>query len=388
MSLVKDRRCVVTGKVANHSRQTAQAALREAGAIVQEKVGKDTDVLVTGDAVGKTKINAAKKLGVEIIPWDQAFDERWSGIKNAPARAPMPSVRQWAPMLCKATTELPSGGNWTYEIKHDGWRAVATIKDGEVSIQSRSGKTDLTNQHPQIADELALLPNCVIDGEIATMVGDDETMRFIAFDVLQDGGEDVTKEHLSWRRERLQDIASGGVRVGVSPVFHDGDELLDFVRDNGLEGVVAKRPESLYVEGARNDNWLKIKVRREQEFVVVGHTAGEGKRAAHFGALVLGYYDDSGEMVYAGKCGTGWNEQDLDMLMSLMEPLAYEGWVDGGVYPNTTFPSDLERETTFLVPELVVQIAFQKWTEDGLLWHPSYLRVRDDKEAPDVVRET
>ena len=140
---VADRRVVVTGKIPGESRITAQARLREAGAIVQDAVGKDTDILVTGDAVGMTKINKAKALGVEIVPWAEAFNGKTNGNSKAPLppRAPMPTVRQWAPMLCK-DAKLPAGGYWSYEIKWDGVRGVATVKDGGVSLQSRSGKTD------------------------------------------------------------------------------------------------------------------------------------------------------------------------------------------------------------------------------------------------------
>lgn len=387
MTLVADRRVVVTGKVPNHSRQTAEQALREAGAIVQSAVGKDTDILVTGAAVGATKINKAKALGVEIIPWEEAIGERPSGSSAplpAAPRAPMPSVRQWAPMLCESA-DLPSGGNYVFEIKWDGVRGVATIKDGSVLILSRSGKTDLTDRYPQIAAELADLPNCVLDGEIATMVGDDSTVRFIAFDVMEVDGVEVTKEHLGWRRERLDDLVSGGIYIGASPVFTDGPELLAFVTDHGLEGIVAKKITSTYQEGARNYDWLKIKVRREQEFVVVGYTAGEGKRATTLGALILGYWDKDGEIVYAGKVGTGWDDDELEML-SARTSLFLTGSPDD-YYESSRFPSDILREGFFLEPELVVQVAYQKWTDDGLLWHPSYQGLREDKSASEVVRE-
>ena len=131
---VADRRVVVTGKIPGESRETAQARLREAGAIVQDTVGKTTDILVTGDAVGMSKINKAKALGVEIIPWAEAFNGKTNGSSSKtplPPRAPLPSVRQWNPMLCKAG-ELPAGGSWSHEIKWDGVRCVATIQDGGV----------------------------------------------------------------------------------------------------------------------------------------------------------------------------------------------------------------------------------------------------------------
>jgi bifunctional non-homologous end joining protein LigD len=380
--LVTDRRVVVTGKIAGESRQTAEAKLREAGAIVQSAVNKDTDVLVIGSAVGAKKMNAARDLGVTVVPWEEAFGERASAIKAAPApRAPMPEVHQWAPMLCKPAT-LPSGLGWIYEIKWDGLRGIATVKDNRVMLQSRSGKSDLTERFPTIVEELSHLPDCVLDGEIAAIqIGGDDTVRFIAFDLLEVGSRNVTSETLDVRRDTLGALIEGGTYVVLSQAFDDGEELLDLVTLAGMEGVVAKRRNSKYVEGARNDNWLKIKVRREQEFVVLGYTPGEGHRSWAFGALILGYYE-ADEIRYAGKVGTGFDDDCLEMLMAKMVPMRV------GLSPfDVDLPRDL-RGSTWLDPGIVVQVAFQKWTEDGMLWHPSYQGLREDKQPHEVMRDT
>jgi bifunctional non-homologous end joining protein LigD len=411
MTAVKDRRVVVTGRIANESRETAEQKLREAGAIVQKAINKDTDVLVTGDAVGQRKINDAAKFNVAVIPWHEAFRNSGAKLGDVPVedvdaalawratgvaagpRAPMPAVRQWAPMLCKKG-DLPSGGGWQYEIKWDGIRGIVTVKDGQVSIQSRSGLSDLTNRYPDVTEELAELPDCVLDGELVQM-GDElgllpdgcdpnPVARFIAWDILEDEGNDVTGLPLVQRRGLLELMVPGGCYVAPSPVFTDGQQLLDFVTEHGLEGLVAKRGSSRYVEGGRGGDWLKVKVRTEQEFIVVGYTIGEGRRSSTFGALILGYFDDDGTIVYAGKVGTGWNDDDLEMLYQRMHPYlmgdpdeSYAG-----------FPREILREGVFLRPGLVVQVAFQKWTDDHVLWHPSYQHVREDKAAADVVLET
>lgn len=390
--MIADRRVVVTGKIPGHSRITAQQALREAGAIVQDAVGKDTDVLVTGDAVGMTKINKAKALGVEIVPWAEAFNGKKTGGSKAPIapRAPMPTVRQWAPMLCQVG-ELPAGGRWSYEIKWDGQRGVATIKDGQVNIQSRTGKTELTGRYPEVAEELAGFRDCVLDGELVVLDNQlgllpedcdpNPVARFIVFDVLSEGDQETTARPLSQRREILTNIlADGGCYVAPSPVFHDGDVLLDFVTTHGLEGIVAKQVESRYVEGGRGPTWLKVKVRCEQEFVVLGYTKGEGAREWAFGALILGYNED-GEMKYAGKVGTGWDDAMLATLKDEMKPLY------AGACPYVGMPRDVAKEAEWLWPGLVVQVAFQKWTDDLRLWHPSFIRVRDDKDPKDVTRD-
>jgi len=134
------------------------------------------------------------------------------------------------------------------------------------------------------------------------------------------------------------------------------------------------------VEGGRGPTWIKTKVRLEQEFVAIGYTEGEGARASTFGALILGYYEDD-KIVYAGKVGTGFDNPCLQMLMAEMEPM-----VIGASPFDADLPKDL-RGSTWLSPGIVVQVAYQKFTEDGLLWHPSYLRLREDKEAKDVTRE-
>lgn len=401
MSLVEGRRVVVSGKIAGESRQTAETKLREAGALVQSAVGKDTDVLVIGEKVGLTKLNKAKELGVDVVPWEQAFgnyapaagiavtvitDEGVTeGVMRpgqtlsswvSPPRAPLPKVKQWAPMLC-SPGELPSGPGWVFEMKWDGIRGIATIEGGEVMLQSRSGKTDLTERYPVIIGELAQLDDCVLDGELVDG-------KYFVFDLLSHEGNAVTHLPLMERRAILETAFPPTVFfIGVSPAFDDGLALLSHVTENGLEGLVAKRRNSTYIEGGRGPEWIKVKVRREQEFVIVGYTPGEGARASTFGALVLGYYDSEGQLIYAGKVGTGFDNPCLHMLASKMEPLIRDSTTVESVLPN-----GLGREGIWLEPELIAQVAFQKWTEDGVLWHPSFVRLRDDKDPKDVVRET
>lgn len=398
--MVTDRRVVVTGKIAGETRQTAEQKLREAGAIVQSSVNKDTDVLVIGTAVGAKKMNAARDMGVTIVPWEEAFGNA-SGSNPPPApRAPMPAVKQWAPMLCKSTAptslmEATRNGSWLFEIKWDGLRGIATIRDGSVMLQSRSGKSDLTERFPWIVEELSSLPNCVLDGELVALSGDlarpgsltgvpdngPAVDRFIVFDVVEMGMLNVTGKPLTERRALLSEVVPEGDYVAISPAFTDGDELLDYVTESGMEGIVAKRRDSRYVEGARNDTWLKIKVRREQEFIVLGYTPGEGAREWAFGALILGYSEE-GAIKYAGKVGTGFDDQELRKLKALMLPF------EVGASPwDLDLPKDL-RNSTWIAPSLVVQVAFQKQTDDGLLWHPSYQRVREDKEPWEVVWES
>jgi bifunctional non-homologous end joining protein LigD len=387
--MIAGRRVVVTGRIAGESRQTAEAKLREAGAIVQSEVGKNTDVLVTGAAVGATKLKKARDLGVLVVPWEQAFGTNPAIGVAPPPREPAPAVRQWAPMLAKAGDLPTDGDKWLYEVKWDGYRGIATVKDGAVTIQSRSGKSDLTERFPEIVGALSTLTDCVLDGELVAIDGNGDSTfetlhrsngatRYIVFDVLEVQGHGVTGMTLQGRRELLEKVVEQGTYLAVSPAFNDGQELLDTVIERGLEGIVAKLRASRYVEGSRTEAWTRVKIRNEQEFLVAGWTPGEGARAGTIGALVLALIED-GEVVYVGKAGSGMTDADMPLLLSRMTERATS--------PLREIPKDLGRDVTWVEPVLVVQVAYQRWTEDSRLWHPSFKGIRDDKAAKDVTRE-
>jgi len=158
------------------------------------------------------------------------------------------------------------------------------------------------------------------------------------------------------------------------------------VRERGLEGLVAKRGTSRYMEGTRTSAWLKVKVRCEQEFVVIGCTPGEGELAGHVGAFLLAVNEDGlggRQLVYCGKVGTGGTVDEWDAIAAALTP------ADGprALIDLRVLSVKERREVVWVEPTRVVQVAFQKWTPDGRLWHPSLLRVRDDKTADQVVRE-
>lgn len=290
------------------------------------------------------------------------------------------------PMMAKVG-ELPAGDGWQYEIKWDGFRCVATVKDGVVTMQSRSAKTELSDRFPNVARDLATLPDCVIDGEVVVFDEDGFTFgipaadgragSLVAFDVLEDDGESVRHLPLRERRQILKRLLHDAPEsLGVSPAFDDGEQLLGWCAERGLEGIVAKRTESRYAEGTRRGEWLKIKLRVEQEFVVCGWTDGKNGRTGRIGGLVLGYWDD-GVLRYAGRTGSRDDHESL-----LRERLV------AGDCPLTAGVPGEERGAHWVEPTEVVQVAFQRWTDDGRLWHPIFQRMRDDKDAADVVRET
>jgi bifunctional non-homologous end joining protein LigD len=408
---VSGKNVVVTGTIAHESRRTAEAKLQDAGANVQKAVSGTTDLLLIGGAVGQKKLGDAERLGVTVLTWEQAMGNGSSPPMTAAQRRSVPEYDRFcprliAPQLAKKAESVPArGANWLFEIKWDGYRCVATIEGGKVAMQSRSGKSDYAADYPEIAAQLASFPDCILDGEIAVLddAGNSSiesmgtgTHRFIVFDVLEsevrlgDGPEDLRGWMLDSRRQVLEELLGGSSigsasLVAMSPGWEDGEKLLAFAGEQKIEGIVAKRLDSRYVEGSRTDAWLKIKLRTEQEFIVVGTTPGEGERQGKIGAMLLAVWED-GSLVYVGKCGTGRNERGWDELEEQLVP-------SDGTMPEVLGVEGRMSRTeldsvTWVEPTTVVQIAFQRWTKDGALWHPSWIAFRDDKDAREVVRET
>jgi len=400
--MVTGLKVVVTGKIPGESRQTAEAKLRTAGALVQSSVTATTDVLVTGANVGATKLKKAQQLGVSIVGWEDVFTTASPAASGKPspsassAPTPASAARIWAPMLAQAG-ELPTGEGWLYEVKWDGIRGVATVGELAVTIHSRSGKSDLTERFPTVVEELENLPPCVLDGELVALDGNGDasfqelqlgkgSTRYIVFDLLELNGTPLVSLPLIARQEALVTVlahATGNV-VSQSPVFEDGRKLLDHIEARSMEGIVAKRAKSAYLEGRRDSSWVKVKVRNEQEFVVIGYTPGEGSRASTFGSLILAVNvinETHGgvELTYCGKVGTGFDQGLLEEVCEL--------FVTDEVPKPPEVPRDVMKEAIWVQP-FVAQVAFQRWTEDGRLWHPAFLGVREDKEPEEVTKET
>lgn len=300
---------------------------------------------------------------------------------------------------------LPTDDGWVYEVKWDGMRVMAHL--GPSTVLRSANEIDVTVRFP----ELDLLgravggADAILDGEVVAL--DDEgrpsfsalqhrmhvadrveaerravevPVAYLVFDLLHLDGHDLSTLALSARRQLLEELVEEGPAWRVTDQFDDGLALLDHVREAGLEGVVAKRLDSPYRAGARSKTWRKVKIRREQEFLVGGHTGGEGARSGRFGALLLGYRE-GGALQYAGRVGTGFSDRELDRLgQQLVELRSSADPFD----PPLT-PAD-GRGVSFVAPRLVVQVAFAEWSPDGRLRHPAYLGQRDDVDADEVSR--
>ena len=299
---------------------------------------------------------------------------------------------------------------FVYEPKYDGIRAIAEVgpKGRSIHLWSRLGN-EKTDQFPEISAALRawsarLKEPIVLDGEIVALdgrgqpagfqhlqgrihlrsgPGDAQAARtaFIAFDVLRAGSHDFRDQPLVERRKGLEHIFSdtGTPVLRISEIaYGDGRALHKRAVENGWEGLIAKVASSRYISGKRSPDWRKLKLLQEQEFVIAGWTEPRNTRS-HFGALILGVYDDD-ELRYAGHVGTGFDGKELDKLMRLMKPLETK------TMPFRVKPS--KNETPHWVqPTLVAQVRFTEWTADAILRHPVYLGLRDDKKPTDVTRE-
>ena len=313
------------------------------------------------------------------------------------------------PMMATAMSSLPADGHeWAYEIKWDGVRTIAFAHGAGLRLQSRTLR-DVTTQYPEVAELGAeLRPGTVLDGEIAAL---DASARpsferlqsrinlasprdiaakrneipatFLVFDLLYRHGEDLTSLPYAERRHQLDQLGLPEAGLPV-PRAHvgDGPALLAGTRDQGLEGLVAKRTDSIYLPGRRSRSWVKVKNFRRQEFVVGGWLPGAGGRSGRIGALLVGHHGIDG-LLYAGRVGTGFNDAELRRLAGRLDPLRR---------PTSPFhsevPPDVARAGQWVEPRLVVEVAFSEWTTAGTLRAPSYKGERTDKDPARVVRET
>ena len=304
--------------------------------------------------------------------------------------------RTYRPMLATLTEKLPKGEGWEFEPKWDGYRAVGYVHGGEAKLLSRNGN-DLTERFAVVAKELVQAlrtPDAVVDGEVvaldsagrssfSAMQRGSTQLAYEVFDLLEADGEPVIGLPLSERRARLEKLLARNPVVQLSGSFVDGDALFEAAQEQGLEGVVAKRVSSRYVEGGRGRDWLKIKTHGRQEFVICGYTKGQGRRSGRFGALVMGVHRGKG-WEWVGNVGTGFKDHDIDELLAKLEPLRREE-SPFPVVPK--MPKVKKGDIVWVEPKLVAEVEFAEWTHDGHLRAPSFQGLRDDKPAADVHRE-
>jgi bifunctional non-homologous end joining protein LigD len=305
--------------------------------------------------------------------------------------------RSYAPMLASSSETLPEGPGWLYEPKWDGYRALVRVAGGEATLTSRNGN-DLTARFAPVAKAAAKAvktPSAVLDGEVCAL---DEagrssfsalqqgigTLVLVLFDVLELDGEPLVDLPLVERRRRLEEALDRSVpQVLVSPAFEDGGALYAAAEEQGLEGVVAKRADSRYAPGRRGNDWRKVKVHGEQEFVIAGYTRGQGRRSDGFGSLVLAVHE-AGGLRWVGNVGTGFTDGEIQRLLARLRPLERgEPTID----PPPKMPRVRRGDVVWVEPDLVADVSFAEWTHDHRLRAPVYKGLREDKPAGEVRRE-
>lgn len=294
-------------------------------------------------------------------------------------------------MLATLTKDYFSDPDWVYEPKLDGIRCLAYKKGSEVRLMTRN-KLDRAASFPTVVEALAAHEgDFIVDGEVAALEGDRTnftllqqshrqkvSITYFVFDIIFADGKDLTKKDLLARKAVLKETLRWRKPLSfVKHIEEEGEAYLDEACKRGWEGLIAKRAAAPYTKG-RSRDWLKFKCSNEQELVIGGFTAPQGARS-HFGALLVGYYDDEG-LHYAGKVGTGYNEQMLGELLAEMEPLERDTSPFAGDPP-------LKKNVRWIKPKLVAQVGFSEWTTDGRLRHPRFIGLRRDKRAKEVVRE-
>jgi bifunctional non-homologous end joining protein LigD len=353
----------------------------------------DGDALVDNCVTSVTTGRTMAEIAAGEDEWRSNRGGRKGGRGKKQASKAPPAFEE--PQLATLVDEVPTGNAWLHEYKYDGYRLLLAVGDGVATAWTRNGK-DWSDKFKALVKAAAKLPaGCLIDGEAVAL---DEkgkpsfqllqstlkdrkgaNLVFYAFDLLIDRGEDIRKLGNLERKERLAALLE---TVPPPIIYGDhvigkGEALFNTVCEQGGEGIVSKKANAPY-KGTRTRCWLKIKCIQRQEFVIVGWS--ESDKRVGFRSLLLAA-KDKGKLTYVGKVGTGFNTKTIHELMDRMRPLAVDK-------APVAVPRADRRQAHFIQPRLVAEIAFTEFTGDGILRHPSFLGLREDKPASQVVVET
>lgn len=303
-------------------------------------------------------------------------------------------------MKATTATEVPTTGSWAAELKWDGMRIEAWVNGDRYRLWSSNGR-DVTTSYPELA---ALGPvvgtEAVFDGEVVVFDGDrpsfsrlqqrihidrpnelllsSHPVMYLVFDLLMVDGNSMLSLDYRTRRRILSDLLPPGPNWACpSYAVDDALRLIELARQRQLEGVVLKRLDSVYQPGVRSPSWIKLKIRRRQEFVVGGWLEGQRSLEGQIGALVVGYWDGD-ELVAAGRVGSGLSDLERRRLSETLT---------GRTDPPFAALPPLDRPAHWVEPDTVVEVEFAEWTADGTLRHPTFCGVRTDRDPDDVTRE-
>jgi bifunctional non-homologous end joining protein LigD len=378
------------------------AWLADAIARVEKKKKQESTTEDTKEPRGK-----AKKKNASVSPVVKTLPSVAPEHSYAPVKRPMPVKIH--PMLAESVEKAFDGPEWLFEIKWDGYRAIAFIDGGKVRLVSRN-QNDLTPRYPELKDMAKFIQakTAILDGEVVALDEDgkasfslmqqrtgfrpggrravgnaDVPVLYYAFDLLYLDGYDWRRVPLEERKRKLASLVKAGDALRFSDHYErNGKALFEMARQKGLEGIVAKKRASFYEE-RRSRDWLKIKIRRTVDAVVGGYTEPEGSRA-HFGSLVLGLYDKKGRLIHVGQAGSGFDQKSLTEISKVLKKIETK---------KNPFFGEVEalRKVFWVKPELVAEIEFAEWTDgtsDGSgpkLRAPVFLGLRDDKDPKECL---
>jgi bifunctional non-homologous end joining protein LigD len=315
--------------------------------------------------------------------------------KTEPYPNPLP-----CPMLAKLTKELMDNPEWIYEMKLDGYRMIAAVRNGKANMVSRNGKSFnekyeiLLRDLNQVEDDVILdgemvieKPNGLTDFQLLQNYGTTKkgNLKYFVFDILYLNGHNLMGFPLLKRKELLESFFekySFSRIIRMNYQTGDGKKLFNDLSAHGFEGIIAKDPESVYRAGRRSDSWLKIKSQRMQEAVICGFTEPQGGRK-YFGSIILGLYDKD-ELKYVGNCGTGFNDESLKELYTKFELLK----TDASPFMSIPKFSWAKGKPTWIKPELVANIKFLEWSDEGIMRSPVFMGLREDKDPRRVINES
>jgi bifunctional non-homologous end joining protein LigD len=347
------------------------------------------DDCVTSVTTGRTMAEIAS--GTDVWRSNRGGRKGGRGKKKASDSPP----KFEPPQLATLVDEVPTGSDWLFEYKYDGYRLLLATGAGAATAWTRKGKDWSDKFRALVKAAAALPPGCLIDGEAVALNKKGKpdfqllqstlkeergkNLVFYAFDLLVDRGEDIRALSNIERKERLAALLENAPSAIIygDHVLGKGEALLNAICAEGGEGVIAKKATASY-RGVRTKNWLKIKCIQRQEFVVIGWSESDKVRRG-FRSLLLATRD-KGALTFAGKVGTGFNMQVMGELLDRMKPLETDK-------PAVEVPRSERKGGHWIEPELVAEIAFTEFTSDGILRHPSFIALREDKPASDVVRE-
>lgn len=317
----------------------------------------------------------------------------------------MPGIPVFKPMLATLVNEPFDEEGWIYEIKWDGYRALAFVDKNKAELRSRNDKSFNDKFYPVVEALQSLKFTAVLDGEIVVVNDNgvsnfsalqnwrseaDGHLLFYVFDILWLNGKDLCALPLTERKKILKKKLPGDDIIRLSENFPaSANELFDAAANLGLEGIIAKKKESVYKSGLRSRDWLKIKVNKRHEVVIGGYTKNEGS-SKPFSALLVGVYQN-GQLEYTGKIGTGFNSKAQTEMLRMFKPLLrkkspFKQTPDVNK-PSRFRPDPPKAEAFWLKPELVCEVSYAELTSDGIMRHPSFEGIRTDKNASEVKEE-